>query len=377
MEHCSRYRGDDEGCFGVVWRIKDKLCWLRNSNVSSAGMIANSDLHSALVVPGDMDPLDTKCGMDDLSVHSLDNHPGIGYTVHCDKIISGYNDCFSGYASCEKSPYMGFYHATSLLQCMEYCVKEHPLCRGVSYNPGLEMGFANCWPKTGFTQGALTDTINVHTLTITSLDRIDSSCPTESTYDANGKAFAIQCGKVNAGTNITSVHMSNVTSCMDLCATSNNGCTGVTFDSGLTSGYNNCYLQNTTQVISDQSSGVFAEITGSSTPEPSSTSGTIAGFAEEKKSASKAWVAGPVVGGILGIMLIAGAIIFLKKRKAKQGVAGVEKREANSYGQSHASYERMELGGTHIQEMGPGDYHGTPKYTQMGPHGRSEPQELA
>jgi hypothetical protein len=397
MERCSRYWGDGEGCFGVVWRIKDKYCWLRTSKTSAAGMVADSTLHSALVVQGDMSPLDTKCGMDDLSIHSVDSNPGIGYTVHCDKIISGYDDCFSGYASCEVSPYIGFYHATSLLQCMEYCVKEHPLCRGVSYNPGLEMGFANCWPKTGFTQGALLDSTTVHTLTITSLDRIDSSCPTEKTYDAKGdKAFAVQCGKVNAGTNITSVHMSNVTSCMDLCATSNNGCTGITFDSGLTSGYDNCYLQNTTQIISDQASGFFAEITGSSTPKPtaSSVSGGDIKDETEEKEASKAWIAGPVIGGILGLALIAGAFIFLRRRKAKSGIAGAEKGEVNPYEQphhqqgygqagyappvqQHESYgQRSEIGGSNVQEMGTGEY-GSAKYAKKGAHAHSEPQELA
>jgi hypothetical protein len=234
----------------------------------------------------------------------------------------------------------------------------------------------------------------MHTLTITSLDRIDSSCPTETTYDAKGdKAFAIKCGKVNAGTNITSVHMSNVTSCIDLCATSNNGCTGITFDSELTSGYDNCYLQNTTQVISDQASGIFAELTGSSSPKPTA-SNTSGGNGTNKKEASKAWIAGPVIGGIVGLALIAGAFIFLRRRKAKSGIVGAQKGEENPYEQPHhqqgygqAGYapptqqhenygQRSELGGDTVQEMGTGE-NGNAKYAQKGAHVHSEPQELA
>ncbi|KAF2791035.1 hypothetical protein K505DRAFT_351576 [Melanomma pulvis-pyrius CBS 109.77] len=406
MEHCSRYWGDGEGCFGVVWR-EDQNCWLRTSNTTSSNMIDDKGIHAALVVEGEMDPLDTKCPETDLSIHTLDGSPGIGYTVHCGKVVTGFDTCWSGYPSCLDAPYIGFYHATSLEDCLQNCVKEHPLCRGVTYNPSLKIGFANCWPKTGFgnTLQNPDTTMGVsHSATITSLDRIDSTCPSDKTYDASGnKAFDIQCGKVNAGTNITSVHMQNVTSCMDLCASSNNGCVGVVFDTSLASGYENCYLQNTTSVMSDLASGTYALLTGSSIPKSSSTNVPASGTTEKKSS--KAWIAGPVIGVILGIALIAGAILFFRRRKAKSAVAVAgggfaEKGAEGSYAhqqappgyghvgytgapppmQQHGSYGApSELGGSNVTELATGEYNQSAKYAHhgAGTKAKQEPQELA
>ncbi|KAF2714206.1 hypothetical protein K504DRAFT_531050 [Pleomassaria siparia CBS 279.74] len=406
MEYCSRYWGNGEGCFGVVWR-EDKKCWLRNSGTSfnTSSFVPLAGIHSALITTGELNSLDTKCPETDLSVHELEG-TGIGYTVHCGKVISNYDTCWSGYPSCHQSPYTGWYHATSLSQCMDFCVQEHPLCRGVSYNPGMEIGFANCWPKTGFGSTLQTpdgDMGVFHSITITSLDQIDNTCPESSTYDStNSKAFEIHCGQSNAGTNITSMHMSNVTGCMEECATAGNGCSGIVFDSSLTSGYENCYLQNTTSVISTFASGTYALLTGSSTPRPSNTSSTDnTGNTTEKKS-SKAWIAGPVIGIILGIAIIAGAILFFRRRKAKFEIAGTSMQNPYAGSQhqrtqpvySYAQYagapsevqhdanygQTSELGGTDVNEMatnGPRGGNGSAKYAHNSPIETQPRHELA
>ena len=396
MEFCSRYRGKGEGCFGVVWRAGDKQCWLRNSNGTSIANLGgtNPGIHSGYIVDVGraMAKLDDKCPEPHLSTHTLDSNPGIGYTVYCGKVISNFDTCWSGYPSCNDPPYSFFYHATSLTECLELCVKEHPLCRGVSYNPTLEVGYANCWPKTEFGNTLQTpgpDMGVFHSATITSLDLIDGSCPTDKKYASHNKAFEIHCGQVNTGTNITSIHVTNLTACIDSCAASDKNCVGVVFDWKLTSGYENCYLKNTTSVISDMSTANYALLTGtalpSSTAPPATNSTNPPGSENEKKESSKAWIAGPVVGGILVVMVVIGVMIFFRRRKTKTQLA-----EAPAYTPRMVQYNTYsmtgELSGNSVQELGSSDHdsakyaHGNVNYVQTQKdytHPPQRPQELA
>lgn len=326
MEHCSRYWDDGEGCFGIVWR-EDNQCWIRNSSVSIQGLTNETNTHSALVDRLQLKGYDTDCPAPDLSVQTHPDVSGLGYTVHCNKNLPGYDTCWRGYPSCNNRPFQAFYHATSLEDCLQKCVDEHPLCRAAAYFPGGQMRFANCWPKTGF-GGAFTAPASnqgtIHTATITSLDTINTTCPESNTYTATGsnKNFNIQCGKLNGGSNITSLHTQNVTACMDTCANSTQNCVAIVFDSSLQGGYNNCYLQNTTSVISDQVSSTYAVVSVSvSVASPSSS------------KSSKAWIAGPVVGGIAGLGLIGAVIFWWRRRNSVDAAAtaeadGVEKKEA-------------------------------------------------
>lgn len=380
MERCSRYWGDSEGCYGIVWR-EDKQCWLRNSTTSTASLVNDTGIHSALVEAGDMNALDESCPAADLSVNDLPGVEGIGYTVHCGKVIGDYDTCWNDYPECLPSPFTGFWHATSLVQCLRICIREHPLCRAVSYNPGLEIGFANCWPKTGFPQ-TLDDPPSsqgtMHSATITSIETIDTECPADSSYTASGsnKQFEIHCGQLNTGTNITAVHKQNVTACMDACANRKN-CVGVLFDSSLQGGYQNCYLQNTTSVISDQSSATYAVLSGSGAPTSPNP--------DDNSSSSKAWIAGPVVGGLAGIAALVGAFFLVRRWRTKNAAgAGIAEKDANSYtpapaytpvaqGHEHRA-PPSELGGDYAREMPAEGAKPTVKYAQGA--GGAEPQEL-
>ncbi|KAF1998799.1 hypothetical protein P154DRAFT_536109 [Amniculicola lignicola CBS 123094] len=404
MERCSRFWGDGEGCFGIVWR-EDQNCWLRNSNVTLATLEEpEGGIHFAMVDKTDMVALDTDCPATDLSTHTLDN--GIGYTVHCDKMINGYDACFQGYPECfaensDDSSFRGFYHATSLDDCLNYCVQEHPLCRGVFYNPGLEIGFANCWLKTGFSDGIESPGSNIgviHSAAITSLDRIDTSCPSSEAYTtSNNKQYEIHCNQLNTGTNLTSVHRENITSCIDTCS-NREKCIGVVFDSSLLGGYENCYLQNTTSVITDQASATYAIL--ADTPLPSSTSSATSSpsssassdsSTSSSNSPSRAWIAGPVIGGLAGLAIIGLAIFWWRRYKSPTSKAAAKSDYVAapayspyggdaSMGHVHgAGYAPVEIGGeravkNHPSEMAATEYMPSSKYARREPD--AEPQEL-
>jgi hypothetical protein len=85
MEHCSRYWGNGEGCYGVVWR-EDNKCWIRDSNTTVSGVVASTDgTHSALVASNTYEKIDPSCPDTDLSTHTLGGLPGLGYTLNATK----------------------------------------------------------------------------------------------------------------------------------------------------------------------------------------------------------------------------------------------------------------------------------------------------
>ena len=337
MEHCSRYWGKSEGCYGIVWR-GDKKCWIRNSNVTVAGLKdSTEDIHSAMIAQNTYAKLDTSCPGTDLSTHTLDGVPGLGYTLHCNKVIGDFDTCWSGYprpcwdVQHVDGAFVGYFHTKTLEECVRICTDQSPLCKGVSWNPDYSIGYANCWPKTGYGNDKIvtppTSQGIIHSVAITSLDLPDKECPTDKTYSTtSNNNFNINCGQTNEGTNITNVHSLNITSCMDTCA-STEKCVGVVFDTTLQDGFRNCYLKNTTSTVSDRANASFALLAGSSipssTPSPSSTPGTSnSNNPSGGSSSSKAWIAGPVIGGLLFLAILAGALFWWRRRNAASPAAG-------------------------------------------------------
>jgi hypothetical protein len=383
MEHCSRYWGNKEGCYGVVWvEGSSGNCWIRNSGTNTSNLKPSPTDHSALVVRAQMASYDTTCPQPDKSIHTLSGVDGLGYTVNCNKVISGFDACFSGVPQPCEEPYFGFHHTETLEQCLHICVDSHPLCKAVSWSPDMKTGFANCWLKTGFDDGSIqnppSDAGVLHSATITRIDPIDEKCPATKTYVSGRKSFDINCGQANTGTNITSIHTQNVTACMDACAGSDKGCRGVVFDAKLGSGFNNCYLKNTTSTTADMSSAMYAVLKdappASSSPADPSNTGTST--SSSSSSTSKAWIAGPVLGGIAAIALLALLALWLRKRKVKN--AGVTPLEKDGVPTSHYGAAPAYSPGSqyHDQQGGQGVYahHGEPLELTGQSH---DPKELA
>ncbi|KAF2824451.1 hypothetical protein CC86DRAFT_468569 [Ophiobolus disseminans] len=325
MEHCSRFWGKREGCYGIVWVEKNTECWIRNSTTSTTNLRPAEGHYSALVKEGEMSGFDTKCPFPDSSVQTLSGVDGLGYTVNCNKVIQGSDECFSGVPKPCTGSYYGFHHTETMEQCLRICVDSHPLCKAVSWSPDLKIGFANCWLKRDFSESSLVSSPNnagvLHSATITRIDPVEKTCPSDKAYvsRAGGNAkFDIHCGQDSAGSNITSIHSRNITSCMDACAQSDKKCVGVVFDSSLNNGFKNCYLKNTTSTTPDQPSATYAFLSGSGIPGSPSPSSTSSSSSPSSSSPSKAWIAGPVLGGIAALGLIAFAVFWLRRRKNKK-----------------------------------------------------------
>lgn len=341
MERCSRYAGNGEGCFGVVWIPSRTECWIRNSTTGTQNLKKVEDAHSALLVDGQMSTFDTKCPAADGSTNELSGVSGMGYTMNCNKVITGYETCFSGMSKpCFESPYSGYFHTETMEECIQICVEQHPLCKAVTWSPELKIGYANCLPKTGYPEGGLTSPGAkqgiLHSATITRIDPVNRDCPTEKTFTTTSKAtFDIHCGQASSGTNMTMMHTQNVTACMNACAATDK-CVGVVFDSSLAGGFKNCYLQNTTNTVADLSSYMYASLSsksGNSNDNSNNNNNSGSNSSTKKsKSKSKAWIAGVVIGAIAALALIAFAIWWFRRRRATATANAAVEKDGHEFG---------------------------------------------
>jgi hypothetical protein len=135
MRHCSTH---SPKCYGISYNFNDAHCYLKNASVVGTTVNGNDKVtHSALVAPtSQLTALDSTCPFSDSAIAKANN--GMPFQVHCGKDISGGDYCPpSTNSSCPV-------HATSLSDCMEQCSDSHPLCTGVSFDPGMDNGYANC-----------------------------------------------------------------------------------------------------------------------------------------------------------------------------------------------------------------------------------------
>ncbi|XP_014551609.1 hypothetical protein COCVIDRAFT_112449 [Bipolaris victoriae FI3] len=395
MEHCSRFSGD--ACYGMTWTVPGNHCWLKTSNVSTEALTPAPEAITALLIDrNQMKGYDTKCPNADLSDKPLPGVEGITYTTHCGKVIDEPPRCFEEF-DCFDSDYRAFYHTETLEECLKICTGLHPLCRAVSWNPDLTAGYANCKPKYGNSPKFISPTAKqgvIHAAEIVEFDIPDTKCPEQNTYQATAgdkPRFDIHCGKTNPGRNITNLHTHNMTACIDACAASDKGCKAVLFSSTLDSGYNNCYLQNTSSIISDLSTSTYAVLadsdvpssspSNSSSPSSSSSSNPSSSSSSSSSGGSKAWIAGPVVGGIAVLAALIFAVFWWRKRKASKEGA-VEKDAQNAaYGSvpvhdAEQSYYRQDgAQGGRAEMYTPGQTNELPGSIKYA-HNASEAQEL-
>jgi hypothetical protein len=135
IRHCSLH---SPLCYGVSYNFNDSHCYLKNSSVVGATIKGDDTVtHSALVSPtSQFNALDSTCPFTDSSTQKTND--GMSFKISCGKDINGGDYCPpSTNSSCPV-------HASSLSDCMNQCSSSHPLCTAVTYNPGMENGYANC-----------------------------------------------------------------------------------------------------------------------------------------------------------------------------------------------------------------------------------------
>lgn len=307
----------------MVYSLSGNHCYLVNSSLNSADVLVyNEDVYTALVT--DLSPfqkLDTACPYTNTSTQTTPN--GLEFEVFCDRDASG-NDI---------TPWVAVngsydHHSDSLDDCMQYCSTMSPKCYGVTFNPSMNLGYRNCYPK-GVGVGADTFVSNANSHTALAIFDSNPStvCDPDGRYPASNEiVFNTSCDVVTDGQNISTLHSPSFNNCMEACATyappqdqTGGDCVAVLFQPDGADGYENCYLKATARSQVPRSAwrlGVRLDSTGQPVPGASGDSNSTS----NNGGGSKAWIAGPVVGAVAAVAVFLGVCFWCRKRRSRKGL---------------------------------------------------------
>ena len=316
--HCSISRM----CYFAVFNNTDKNCMWSNKPVSFT-FTQDVEIDVAAVDPTTQLTVqyDTACPYANLT--TVTTYNGMEAEVYC-----GLDNLAPDYCPTGNSSWVCPSHATSFQQCLDICSESHPLCWGIAYDPTLITGYANCYlknslptpdelPLTGALNTAQYNGAILHAAVVT--EKNGSSIPINCTNDAeinaqDGQTFVTFCNLTQLDNDLWQVHENSLQSCIDECVTYNGEkCVAVVYDPQLNNGWENCYLKNST-TVNTQSVGMTLALVSTSSGSIPSSSGSPGGSQGSSTGGSKAWIAGPVIGGIFVLVAAAYGIFWWRKR---------------------------------------------------------------
>lgn len=262
---------------------------------------SNSDnVNSAIANATQLDTaLDETCPYQNSSF--IETSDGLPFHIVCDQDMAGWGDYL---------PWGFDYrpHTDTMSECMELCSHAHPLCLGVSWNSDLRNGFGNCYLKNAQNGTLARSTSHTHS-GLVKLPAIDS-CDVPIHLGqilTNDRTFQLMnCTGPAVRDNITSVYKANYTGCIEECATYNgtnsNICTGVLYDNSFDDGFENCYLLNGTIEEFIPLNSTYARLVSDNS----------------SSSDSKAWIAGPVVGAVAAVTIVALGYWWWRRKAGRQ-----------------------------------------------------------
>lgn len=215
---------------------------------------------------------------------------------------------------------IGSVPADNITQCADACaVYQHPRCAAVAFEASQAHGTSNCYLKSAV------PTPTVQTFV---MDAAVAAGPTATedcaalgpTHTAQARVlFRTYCGYDYQRDDLVQSFAADMGACMDQCVQHNTAaaagsCLGVAYEASQLTGFQNCYLKdgnNTADLVSPAFVVDAAFIVGTaalpttspagaSTPSPSPSPSS-----SPSPSPSIAWIAGPIVGGVAGLTLLA------------------------------------------------------------------------
>src|SRR3569833_11736 len=236
--------------------------------------------------------------------------------------------------------------ANNITECADICAKAQPRCYAVAFmpDPVAQNRTQNCILKGSDVPTPATQTFVMAAAIAAGPTATADSSTEGSTYTARSSPavrFSVFCGKDYPHDDIGKVYAATMGSCMDQCAQRNNStggakiCRGVSYDGFQGQGFQNCFLKSTSDsgglveqsfsidsalvVASSPASPSGANPTTATSPGAVSSPGTTSpAVTPSPGSSSLAWVAGPVVGGAVALLLIAGFIRFFVVRRKRR-----------------------------------------------------------
>lgn len=268
----------------------------------------NVNVNSAIAYANQLMALDTTCPYQNNSV--IETNEGLPFHIVCDRDMAGWGDYFPW--GLDYRP-----HTDTMIECMNLCADAHPLCLGVSWNSDLSAGYGNCYLKNSQNGSLVNETAHTHSglVNLPSIDACSTSSDPQQ-ISSSDQTFNVTCFEGRVGSsNITSVYTANITGCIGECATYNgsDSCFAVFYDNSFDDGFENCYLLNYTGTGIAPLNSTYAELVSIDNSTSAPTSSTTS-----NSSSSKAWIAGPVVGAVSAVTIVAMGLLWWRKRAGRQ-----------------------------------------------------------
>ena len=168
-------------------------------------------------------------------------------------------------------------------------------------------------------------TLHSAVVTVKNGTSIPINCTNNAQLTAkDGQIFVTSCNINQTNNDLWQIHEETIEDCLDTCASWDGGdCKAVVYDTRRINGWENCWLKNGTSVgvtVTGMTLAVMGSNSGSSGSNPGN-----GGSAGESKTASKAWIAGPVIGVIVVLGAVAYGMTWRRKRSASPGTEKYEK----------------------------------------------------
>jgi hypothetical protein len=210
------------------------------------------------------------------------------------------------------------FHTRTMEECMEKCAVHHPLCNSARFYADMTgSGWLNCELKSHHHTVAIPFTRTLaHSAFFVEHPLAPVTNKNDTTIRArDGRAFRLSLSDMRKLDDIdvppnNISHETSLDDCLQRCADANATCKTAIFDVGLQQGFQNCYLfngfppldtrdRNSTFMYLDELSSQYQSL-------PS----------EQVVAKDQAWIAGLVVGLVVGICLLAGLWFWCQKRRA-------------------------------------------------------------
>lgn len=326
MNYCASQR---PLCYGVAFNFDDGACWFKNDtytyNVSPQGASSSNDTHLAVPASNnELDSYDTSCPFTNGTTQEQN---GLNFTIHCRQDILGGDYAADGVLN------QVAFHAESLQDCMNQCSTAMPKCQAVAFNPDMQNGWSNCYPKNNVGGGFVAVGRNIGNGAIThsaeaQLPSLTYNCTDNRIVDGNGTQYTELCNQDVPGNDLTQHFAETLEECAASCSeySGDGSCIVAVFDTYLTNGFRNCYLKSAFGTTVNQNKQGFivaqkgntASTTSSTSSSPGSTGtgGSNSGTSDNNSSSlSGGAIAGIVIGAIAGLALIAALVFFLLRRR--------------------------------------------------------------
>lgn len=300
LNQCSTHAGS--ACGAAAFDSNLRKCYFKSANITANGAVDRAGFTLGVANRTQYQPITASCDNNG-QTQKADN--GLGFTVYCDQTVAGSDVCPDSAPDCRS-------HADSLQECLDSCATMHPLCTGIAWDTTMFYGYVNCYPKNAAAQqfdDARTP-LNGLNCAKALLETHDDDCLSRANgtvIASNKDTFELTCNQDNGGGNITAQHADSLDSCIDSCATYTKAdCLGAVFDVTMANGYENCYLKSAIGGSETNRNSVTFALR-QTTPTNSN------------HKTSKAWIAGPVIGAIAAILIIAGLWWWWRRRKQRRG----------------------------------------------------------